>query len=131
MQAASPVQRRLAKPGKSGRSNWSKNGGWAGRNEKRAAARLAARNAIAVALQHADDKPSERVENTAASSLRDSLQTLGHHFHVLPLQDLETDSGTDLVPAMLKNAHVETADKCVGESLWGDAFVWRSIFDLP
>ena len=26
---------------------------------------------------------------------------------------------------------VETADKCVGESIWGDAFLWQTIFDLP
>ena len=26
---------------------------------------------------------------------------------------------------------VETADKGVGESIWGDAFLWQTIFDLP
>ena len=131
MQAASPLPRRLGRSKKSGRSNWSKNGGWAGWNEKRAAARRVNRDAIVAALQHADDLPDDRVENRPASALRDSLQTLNEHVHMLPLHDLQWDSSRNLVPGMLQSAQVETADKCVGESVWGDAFVWRSIFDLP
>jgi hypothetical protein len=26
---------------------------------------------------------------------------------------------------------IHTADKCVGESLWGDPLMWRSIFEMP
>ena len=33
------------------------------------------------------------------------------------------DKGVDAAPA--------TADKCVGESVWGDPFVWRTIMDMP
>ena len=53
------------------------------------------------------------------------------HVHMLPLQDLETESSTVLVLAMGNKIQKTTADKCVGESVWGDPFVWRSIFEMP
>ena len=101
---------------KKSKSGWKKPGKFAGCNEKRSAARAAAREEkrkLGIVVR--EPKPRSRAKvATSDKAVGDAIVTA---------ITTTSDKG-------IGDARVTTSDKCVGESAWGDPFLVCGIFDL-
>ena len=130
----------VAPPNRSGKtknSGWKQNGGFVGANAKRDKKRAELRLAKAAALLQAQrSQAGPGLPEIEEYSEGDRELALGQGLKAESL--MKSPLSSPLLPdppqrrdigVMTDSIH--TADKCVGESLWGDALMWRSIFDMP
>ena len=133
---------RVASPNRSGKkknSGWKQSGGIVGANAKRDKRCAEQRLAKAAALLQAHAQRSqagpglpeieEYSEGDREIALGPGLETESLMKSPLPSPLLPDPPQRRDIGVMTDSIH--TADKCVGESLWGDALMWRSIFDMP
>jgi len=125
--------------GKKKNSGWKQSGGFVGANAKRDKRRAEQRLAKAAALLQAHAQRSQAgpgLPEIEEYSEGDREIALGPGLETESLMKSPFSSPLLLDPLQRRDIGVmtdsiHTADKCVGESLWGDPLMWRSIFDMP
>ena len=125
--------------GKKKNSGWKQSGGFVGANAKRDKRRAEQRLAKAAAQLQAHAQRSQAgpgLPEIEEYSEGDREIALGPGLETESLMKSPFSSPLLLDPLQRRDIGVmtdsiHTADKCVGESLWGDPLMWRSIFDMP